>query len=487
MEPISRRTAITLGSIGAALVVTGGAGLLWDGLSKTVSVAGLASGESFGQPQVLRSNAGVLAVTLTASPAPVVIGGTTVDALAYNGTLPGPTLMVTPGDVLKISLKNQIGAPTNLHTHGLHVSPEGSGDNVFRQVDAGSDAAYEYRIPATHPPGLFWYHPHHHGMTAEQVFAGMYGAIVVEEPHPVAATAERVLVISDITFDSAGQVAPTTQLDRMSGREGTVLMLNGQVGPVMTASPGDRERWRIVNACTSRYLNLTLAGQTMQLLGYDSGRFAAPRDVTGLSLAPGSRTDVLVTMSAGTSQLQALPVDRGSAGSMMVGNQRSTSVATVATLRVSGASGPALSAPAATTPRDLRMEPSVGSRTLTLAMGAAGMGMGGGGMMQFTIDGKNFDPNRIDQSVQAGAIEEWMIVNTSTMDHPFHLHVWPMQLIDVGGRVEADAVWRDVVNVPANSHARVRIAFDDFIGKSVYHCHILDHEDNGMMGVISVA
>lgn len=111
----------------------------------------------------------------------------------------------------------------------------------------------------------------------------------------------------------------------------------------------------------------------------------------------------------------------------------------------------------------------------------------GGSMMGFTIDGRSFDPARVDLSVAAGAIEEWTIVNTSTMDHPFHLHVWPMQVMEIGGRAVEAPTWQDVVNVPANSQSRVRIAFENFTGTAVYHCHILDHEDNGMMGVISVS
>ena len=110
--------------------------------------------------------------------------------------------------------------------------------------------------------------------------------------------------------------------------------------------------------------------------------------------------------------------------------------------------------------------------------------MGGG--MGFTIDGQVFDATRVDQQVRAGAVEEWEIRNTSSMEHPFHLHVWPMQLIESGG-VPVDVVSRqDVVNVPARSSVKVRIAFEAFTGRTVYHCHILDHEDLGMMGVIEV-
>ena len=106
--------------------------------------------------------------------------------------------------------------------------------------------------------------------------------------------------------------------------------------------------------------------------------------------------------------------------------------------------------------------------------------------MRFTIDGNTFDPNRIDQTARIGTVEEWTITNTSPMDHPMHLHVWPMQLIEQDGQSIDPATWRDVVNVPARGNVKVRIAFDDFAGRVVYHCHILDHEDQGMMGVINV-
>ena len=124
-----------------------------------------------------------------------------------------------------------------------------------------------------------------------------------------------------------------------------------------------------------------------------------------------------------------------------------------------------------------------GRRTLTLAMGG-GMGMGA---MAFTIDGKQFDEGRIDTEIEYDALEEWTLVNTSTMDHPFHLHVWPMQLVEVAGVGITPTDYRDVVPVPAGASTVVRIAFSGLKGKTVYHCHILDHEDLGMMGVINTA
>jgi FtsP/CotA-like multicopper oxidase with cupredoxin domain len=137
--------------------------------------------------------------------------------------------------------------------------------------------------------------------------------------------------------------------------------------------------------------------------------------------------------------------------------------------------------------RDLRGSTVATGRTLTLAM-SMGMGMSMGSTVSgFTIDGRGFDSHRIDNTVMAGAVEEWTITNTSGMDHPFHLHVWPMQVLSVAGRTIDPPTWQNVVNVPARSSSIVRIAFDHYAGRTVYHCHILDHEDNGMMGIIDVA
>lgn len=113
------------------------------------------------------------------------------------------------------------------------------------------------------------------------------------------------------------------------------------------------------------------------------------------------------------------------------------------------------------------------------------MGMSGS-MMSFTINGDTFDPGRVNTTAQSGTVEEWTLHNTSPMDHPVHLHVWPMQVTDSNGSPHTQITWQDVVNVPARGQVTVRVPFDDFAGKTVYHCHILDHEDAGMMGVINV-
>ncbi len=485
MQPISRRHALILGGLGTASVLAGGTGLIWTATTGFVP----STSQDLRQPKAIRSVNGALQVKLTAAEVPTQIAGRQATALTYNGGLPGPTLIVRPGDRVNISMKNQLREPTNLHVHGLHVPPDGNSDNVFVSIDPGSSFDYEYQLPNDHPAGVYWYHPHHHGMVATQVFGGLYGAIIVEDLTPIPVSRERVLVISDITLNAYGTIPAASAMDRMIGREGSLVLVNGQASPQLSARPGERERWRIVNACAARYLRLRLDGQQLRLLGIDSGRFQHPHDVAEVVLAPGNRADLLVTAVSGTTAFQTLPVDRGSAMGMMGGTRPSSSTVDLATFVVAGETG-AVPAPVPPQPlpRDLRNARVDGRRELTFAMGmgSGGTGMGSGGnMMGFTIDGKAFDSSRIDTIVQAGSIEEWTLTNTSPMDHPVHLHVWPMQIVEQDSTAVTGVLWQDVVNVPAYSSIRVRIPFDDFTGKTVYHCHILDHEDGGMMGIIN--
>lgn len=481
MQPITRRRALQVGGLGLVSAAAGGAGLAWQ------SAAGFdpATGSALSEPELLRSSGGRLQATLRAARGRTRVAGREATTLGYNGGLSGPTLHLQPGDRLQLRLVNDLEAPTNLHLHGLHVSPAGNGDNVFVVVRPGESFDYDYQLPDDHPPGAYWYHPHHHGVVADQVFGGLYGAIIVGDPEPVAVARERLLVVSDLTLDGSGRVSAPSAMSQMAGREGELVLLNGQSRPALNAAPGERERWRVVNACSSRYLRLRLDGQQVQLLGVDSGRYPEPREVDEVVLTPGNRADLLVTASAGSSVLQALRYDRGGTGGMggMMGGGSTSSggdAIDLATLDVAGAEA----APPPPVPRqparaDLRGVTVAGRRELTFAMG-----MGGGGM-RFTIDGKAFDPGRVDQDVRLGTVEEWTLTNSSPMDHPVHLHVWPMQVVAEGGKALDEAMWRDVVNVPARGQVTVRVAFDRFPGRTVYHCHILDHEDRGMMGVLA--
>lgn len=483
---VSRRRALQLAGLGLVATAAGGAGL-WRGSGGSgSSVLDARTGTDLVEPPTVVSRDGRLDVRLEAA-AGVTLAGRRTAAYGYNGTSPGPTLRVRPGDLLRVELVNRLDAVTNLHTHGLHVSPEGNSDNILVRVAPGEAFHYEYRIPEDHPAGTFWYHPHVHGHVAEQVFGGLVGALVVDRSD-VDVDRDRVLVVTDTTLDMNGRLEEVSTPERTMGREGRLVLVNGQVRPRLTATSGDVERWRVVNGCSSRFLNLQLDGHALHLLGYDGQGLAGPFERRELLLAPGNRVDVLVQFAApGEHLLRAVPYDRGGMGpGMMVrGDSGSSAGVTLATAVVTPPQGSPRALPVLDSRvPDLRQEPVDARRTLTFAMGMGmdmGMGMGG---MSFTIDGKEFDPDRVDQHVRLGTTEEWTIRNASPMDHPFHLHVWPFQLVDPNADGAPD--WRDTVNVPAGGRVRIRVRFEDVAGRTVYHCHVLDHEDNGMMGVIEV-
>jgi FtsP/CotA-like multicopper oxidase with cupredoxin domain len=300
------------------------------------------------------------------------------------------------------------------------------------------------------------------------------------------------VVVSDTTIDQ-GRVAAASPVERMQGRVGRTVLTNGLVAAELPVPSGSVQRLLVVNACTSRYLDLGLDGQRLRVAGVDSGAYATPVPQDRLVLAPGNRADLEVEVPPIRTSLVAHAYDRGTAGmGMMGGAPLAGSDATVLSL-VPADTGPTpLPSPVRVAPRDLRGLTVDGTRTLTFTMGMGrGMGqrMGQGMGMAFLIDGEAFDPARIDQRVRLGTVEEWTLRNTTMMDHPFHLHVWPMQVMEASTRASRGGPpqVRDVVNVAAGQEVVVRIAFDRFPGTTVYHCHILDHEDLGMMGIIAAS
>ena len=495
----TRRQVLLAGAAGAAVLGLSACG----GSTDTTSTAAK-PGAPFAQPTVLTSTNGRLEVTLKAEVGTVPYGDGTRFAYTYNGTSPGPTLRVRPGDTLIITLENHLDEPTNLHTHGLHVSPEGDSDNVFVQVDPGQSHTYTYVLPGDHRSSLCWYHPHHHGMVAPQLGGGLFGGIIIEDAidqlPDLAGSTERLLVLADPKVGDSSSVLDVSGMQKMQGREGDAALVNGLDAPAIRAAAGSLERWRVLNASPSRYYRLALDGHRLQVIGTDGGRLAAPDPVDELLLAPGERTEVLVTPTKpGVFPLRTRGYDRGSpgmGGGMMGGGGGSTSSIdgqVLATMVVTG-SASAAALPSSLVPEaDLDAGVAGSERPIELAMGmgggtggmGGGMG-GGGGMMSFSINGESFDANRTNIEVRAGDSEDWVITNTSSMDHPFHLHAWPFWVIDRTSGPPDVPGWKDTVNVPANSTVTVRVPFTDITGRTVYHCHILDHEDQGMMCVIQV-
>ena len=439
-------------------------------------VAALGAGPptAFREPPSISSRGGLLPVTLSAARSSIRVGDQMAVAEVYNEAYLPPTLRVRRGDVIRVRLVNRLDEPTNLHTHGLHVSPGGNADNVFLTVAPGQTQDFEIRIPANHPPGLFWYHPHAHHFSNEQVRNGMSGALIVEgllDSFPaLRGIKERVLLLKDIQLDS-GHVA-----NRSIG-VGTIRTVNGLVDPTLVLRPGETELWRIGNVGANLYYRLRLDGHRFYQVARDGNRFAHIVPTDELFIPPGGRIEVLVQGGErGMHALRTLAMNTGPAG-----NQYPATV--LAAVRVEGAPVTHRTLPATLLPvQDLRRRVS-GQRTVVFSEGET---PDGGDV--FYIDGKTFDPNRTDTRVRLGAIEEWTIRNDSDELHDFHIHQTGFQLVEVNGMPQPLDGYYDTVNVPVRGEIKIIIPFTDpvMVGKFVYHCHLLSHEDKGMMATIEV-
>ncbi|WP_036488646.1 multicopper oxidase family protein [Myxosarcina sp. GI1] len=444
--------------------------------------------------QVHASTDGVLALDLEASYRTVNLGGIQAYLLAYNGQIPGPRLEAKPGDTVRLRFTNSLTQPTNLHYHGLHVTPTGNADNVFLVIPPGETLTYEFTIPSNHPSGTFWYHPHLHGLVAEQLFGGLAGLFIVrgelDEIPEIKAAKEEFLLLKDFELDRNGRIIQPSPMARMTGREGRLVTINGRVKPTFSIATGDLLRLRIVNASTSRFYRLELENHPFYLIASDGGALSEPVEVRQLLLSPGERTEVLVRgeREPGQYRLLNLPYDRGGMGMMgggMMGRgmrggsftQRNPE--TLATFTYSNSTA-SLPLPQQLIPVEELPEPETVRRFQINHGMAPGMGM------VFLINGQTYSSNRIDTRVRLNAVEDWELVNTGVMDHPLHIHVNNFQLVSRNGRASPYRAWKDTVVVSPGETVRIRTRFADFTGKTVYHCHILDHEDLGMMGTMEI-
>jgi len=442
------------------------------------------------EPEVRRSTNGVLSTSLRCAYAYRDIGGVRLYLRSYEGGL-APTLRMKPGETLKIRLTNDFPpnrdiAPsltsyphqnnnTNLHFHGAHCSPSGIADNVMRLMEPGNSYDIEIELPDDHTRGTYWYHPHNHGSADVQVASHMAGAIVVEgdfaDVPEIAQARERVMLLSQVVFDAYRMIEDFGTLFPETATR--FLAINGQRRPTIEMRPGEVQRWRLVAAQYQDNMLLQLDKHRLNVIAFDGIQLGAMQEVNQLLISPGQRADVLVQAAGpGTYELNALPFDQG----------HPSPTGPVARVVVAG--------------DPLPMKPIADSEITgrrTLVLGATSPEADAAGHwpeFTFTVDGKIFDPGRIDQRVRLGAVEEWTIRNTHEHDdHIFHIHTNPIQVMEIGGQPLADRPWRDTVVVPrpAKGGSTVfRSRFLDYTGIFMLHCHMMNHEEMGMMQSVEV-
>ena len=484
------------------------------------------------QPATIRAGAGHF--DLNVQFARNRLGNDEVELRSYNGRLVGPTIRVRAGESIALTLNNQLPNEggtgqhrnehhewntTNLHTHGLHVAPQGTSqaesDNVLIQIAPQQSQRYEIRVPNDHVAGTFWYHAHKHGAVSAQVSSGMAGALVVErgsdsldDVPEIAAAAEQIMVLQQIPYviesDGVGRLQ-LANAGRMFGpntwhRSGRYTTINGQQLPVIRMRPGEVQRWRLIHSGFRELLSLELHKENNGVLTAERIPFheiavdGLPLGVVEpkirLSLWPGYRSDSLVKapLQVGTYVL----VDEESSSSLMGGSEP---LKYVAKLQIEG-EPMHMELPANRDVAEFRL-PSItddeiaGAQEAFYGITAQGfvIGQDPGRPNRPVRNGREYSPRR-SRDLTLGDAEEWVVGTRNAAGinaaHPFHIHVNPFEVISIDGRMLDRPVWRDTLVLPQGSTIRFRTRYEDFTGDFVQHCHVLDHEDQGMMELVRI-
>jgi FtsP/CotA-like multicopper oxidase with cupredoxin domain len=479
--------------------------------------AGPASRELFSEPLAEYSRGGTLRTTLRVIEADVAIRGDARLRMertrCYNGQVPGPTLRMRPGENLRIRLNNDLTKDpdhpcgpehlnqphcfntTNIHTHGLHVSPLAPSDNPFLKIEPQTGYDYCFQVPKFHPAGTFWYHAHVHGSTGLQVMNGLAGALIIEEPEGqqiVREARDAIWMIQEIVGKGAEKLYGC-------GHPHSLSTVNGKVKPLLRMRPGEVQRWRFINATATpggyailRLLDGNDKPQELTVIAVDGYPLRRMRKVADYNLPPGGRVDFLVRIARpgqyrmfkkrfqGQSQDQDLAfIDVGGKPANMTLPDRlpplSTFLDPITDDEISGR-------------RTVRFQicPDQ-ARGDTCKHFPDAKVCSGDELVKnaFLIDDKPYDPDRIDHSIKLGTAEEWEIVNETGAEHPFHIHINHFQEVRKGVAPK-DWVWRDTVSLPKDGSVKIRSRFRNYHGRYLLHCHILLHSDLGMMQNVEV-
>jgi suppressor of ftsI len=474
------------------------------------SALGCAQGSSLPEPPQVQARNHVVSLTLHA------VNENGRDAFAFSGKTVAPVIRASPGDVLKITYINDLPSKstetcavnpcmdmTNLHFHGLNVSPDAPQDDILTMLaKPGQVLHYTVKIPRNHPPGLFWYHTHPHGESHRQVLDGMSGAIIIEGIQryvpKVRQLRERVLIVrgrSIVHDPNAAALKHEVEIPAKGcGGEAEkveeIFTVNGVLRPRIEIAPKERQFWRIVNASPDRYLDLQLDGQSFEIVALDGVPLAyrdpkhPTRATDHLLVAPAGRLEAIVTgLSSGAKgTFRNLCVDTGPVGDPNPEMVLADLVSPVSDQSDANSLARQAHAIDGRPPvyRPIDVEPfkkTAPDFIVTFTEDKNG----------FYINGRKFEPDASPMTAaRVGTYQHWRIVNETAELHPFHIHQVHFLAYAQNGMALANPAWLDTVNVPYGGSVDVILDFTDPVikGMSVFHCHLLNHEDKGMMAKI---
>jgi suppressor of ftsI len=446
---------------------------------------------AYNEPPVIKSRHGVLHAVFQPHIGTAEINGQTYSGVwTFTNTFPGPTLKINPGDTIKLKFVNRLTQNTNLHFHGFRASPSGIADNVLRTiypavtsktVAPAKAVQIVVHVPKGHEQGLYWYHPHMHGDTDPQVYGGLAGMIVIGDTLKhfpwLRHIKQRVMGFQSVELGADGSLVP---VEKSSSKRVTHLV-NGHYQPTLTIRPGELQLWRIGNISNESWYKLYLGGQNFYVIGEDGNPVGHVWSQRTLLLAPGKRFEFLVRgPPAGKYTLESLAFNQGH---IMFGQHTM--------LNLVSAGKPVA--------KELRIPKIISTQQQGLIRDELNDKVDARRRLTFTIkppfpdafyiDNKLFDPKRVDEKVNVGTTEEWLLVNPSSEDHPFHIHTNDFLVEKVNGHKVGIHSFQDTVKIEREINGKpgtvlIRMRFRRFQGKAVYHCHILFHEDHSMMGVI---
>lgn len=403
-----------------------------------------------------------------------LLPGIKTQVLTYNGSFPGPTIKARSGRPVAVHHTNDLDMPASVHLHGASVPADSDGDPMAT-FDPGQSRTYTY--PNKQPHASLWYHDHAHHMEAEHVYRGLSGAYLLtddlEQSLPLPSGQYDIpIALRDARFDAQGQLVFV--MDDIPGR--TTLLANGRPQPYLEVA-ARKYRLRLLNSSNMRFFHLRLAdGSAITQIASDGGLLPTPHTTDALWLSPGERADIVVdfgrypvgtelvlqnTVGPGTpeeiGQVLRFDIVRTAADPSSVPDRLRT-----------------LPAPPATTARraiELRMDED----------GSAGA--------KAYIDGKIYDPERIDISVRHGSSEIWTVTNANKeAPHNFHIHLVQFRILERNGAAPdpSESGLKDTVRLLPGETVQLQTTFDTYRGTYVYHCHMLDHSAMGMMAQLRI-